>query len=426
MITLKSKDLSISVKTDKFNAVTEVCIDRNGSKPFKYNTVVEFIDGENSPIPKDSPSDFERKEVRKAYIDLLKKKFNDVENFVILSGAGSSVGIGKEQVGLTMSQLWDTLNKEKPDALKELITETGYSEKEGDLEALLSMAFLRMKADKPNLKVSIDLVKQFIGDKCTLNQKPDSSPHHMFLEKITLRPQKFPRVKIFTLNYDTLFEQAAATGKFTVMDGFSFSSPREFNGKYFDYDLIETRHNRQDKHDSIIPKLFYLLKMHGSLNWKTEDEGITIQQDDSPKIDLEKRVMVFPQNSKYENSFEQPYFEMMTRFQEVLRKPSTLLITIGFSFIDKHISSVILESLKHNPALNLMAFSFPEVIIGGQLFQNEIFSRAHEDPRVFLIAEKFEDLAREFPDNLGQKRHDLLEELNDLLRAKQASDAKGK
>jgi len=422
MITLKSKDLSISVVTGKSDEVTEVCIDRNGSKPFKYPIV-----GDSNPEgPKDAPSEFERKEVRKVYIDLLKKKFNDIENLVILSGAGSSVGIGKNQIGLTMRQLWDTLNKEKPEALKELIKETDYPESENDLEILLSKAFLRLKADKPTLKGSIDLVKQVIVDKCTLNQKPDNSPHYSFLEKVTLRPQKFPRVKIFTLNYDTLFEQAAAFGKFTVMDGFSFSSPREFNGKYFDYDLIETRHNRQDKHDSIIPKLFYLLKMHGSLNWKTEDEGITILQDDSATIDIEKRVMVFPQNSKYENSFEQPYFEMMTRFQEVLRKPSTLLITIGFSFIDKHISSVILESLKHNPALNLMAFTFPEVIIGGQQFQNEIFNRAHADSRVILIAEKFEDLAREYPDNLGQKRHDLLEELNDLLRAKQASDAKGK
>lgn len=66
----------------------------------------------------------------------------------------------------------------------------------------------------------------------------------------------YQRAKIFTLNYDLLFEQAAAKGGYVVIDGFSFSMPRTFSGVYFDYDIV-VRNRTKSSADSLNWLLFY-------------------------------------------------------------------------------------------------------------------------------------------------------------------------
>lgn len=439
-IILKNKNLTIKV------SFADNIVSGSGKNIYNYSEleidsngiVKKYISDEKGFIKKEVDgaesetdillTEFALKEKRSFYKNLLQNKYSEIENIVVLSGSGTSVDIGNSNKGLTMSGLWDEMNKEKDDCLITLIKETKYApiDKEGnvkkvglakDLEALLSSAAMNNFVF-PNQKLTkaIKTAKEFIAEKCTL-VLPEKSPHLAFLHKITLRPQKYPRIKLFTLNYDTLFEQAAGKEKYTVIDGFTFSNPRVFNGKYFDYDIIETTHNRQDKKDSTIGKLFYLFKMHGSINWQRNNSEI--EQFDGKEIDVDKRIMIFPQSNKYEHSYEQPYFEMMARFQQALRTENTLLITIGFSFLDKHISSVILESMKQNASLNLLVFTFPEVVTNDESakeYQKELHQIAEIQSRVTLIAETFEDLAREWPENTAHKKFDLLEELNENLK----------
>jgi NAD-dependent SIR2 family protein deacetylase len=408
MTILKNKKKTIEIELDKSSKIISANI--NGEKIVAGDKKLEIPNG-----GKISLLDYVEKEKRDFYINLLQSQYSEIENIVVLSGAGSSVGIGNAKKGLAMSGLWDLFEKENLITLNTLLTATGHDKKIKDLEALLSLAGINNIANKGALKKEIEIVKEFIVDKCSLDL-PDNSPHEIFLNKVTLRPQKYPRIKLFTLNYDTLFEQAASEEMLTVIDGFTFSIPREFNGKYFDYDIIETRHNRQDKKDSTISKLFYLFKMHGSLSWQRKDKKI-IQTESKSITNIDDRVMIFPQDSKYEHSYEQPYFEMMARFQQSLRNENTLLITIGFSFVDKHISSVILESLKQNPSLNLMAFSYPEVISSDNEYQKELH-KATEQSRITLVAETFEKLADLYPENNAHKRTDILQELGKILNKK--------
>lgn len=390
--------------------------DENGfAKNIKEQTIIE---------PKISLDKFLERTKVEFYKSLLQTRYNEIEHLVVLSGAGTSVGVGKDNSGLTMAGLWDKIFEVDKLCLERLIKITNYVKvgEKGeidytniikDLELLLSKAGMKnIVDDNAQLAKDIKLVRELISKYCNL-QLPDDAPHISFLNKVILRPQKFPRVKIFTLNYDTLFEQAAAKEKFTVIDGFTFSSPRTFNGKYFDYDIIETKHNRQDKKDSTISKLFYLFKMHGSLNWKKK--SLEIEQSDA-EINVNDRVMIFPQDSKYEHSYEQPYFEMMARFQQSLRIENTLLITIGFSFLDKHISSVILETLKQNPSLHLIVLTFPEVIGNEKIFQQELHKISELQSRVTLVAETFKSFTINFPENVAHRRTDLLDEINSQLK----------
>ena len=57
-------------------------------------------------------------------------------------------------------------------------------------------------------------------------------------------------------------------------------------------------------------------------------------------------------------SYERPYFELFSKFQALLRKQNTVLITAGFSFADNHISRMIIQALKTIPSLSILVTDF--------------------------------------------------------------------
>ena len=109
-----------------------------------------------------------------------------------------------------------------------------------------------------------------------------------------------------------------------------------------------------DKHSNKIEykkSAINLLKIHGSLTWMRENSGIVIRES---KKKISEPLMIFPSSNKYRQSYEDPYFELFSKFQELLKRPNTILITTGFSFGDNHISKMIIQALKHNPGLYLL------------------------------------------------------------------------
>ena len=90
-------------------------------------------------------------------------------------------------------------------------------------------------------------------------------------------------------------------------------------------DIVSRNSSRVKEEDNFIQKVFHLYKPHGSVDWTNEENQI-IQKDEP-----DKSLMIYPKDSKYESSYEQPYFEMMSRFQQNVRNENTLLICIGFS-----------------------------------------------------------------------------------------------
>ena len=68
--------------------------------------------------------------------------------------------------------------------------------------------------------------------------------------------------------------------------------------------------------------------------------------------------MIFPSSDKYAQSYQEPYFELFTKFQDLIKRPNTLLISSGFSFSDDHISQMITQALKNNNSLRLLVTDF--------------------------------------------------------------------
>lgn len=363
----------------------------------------EFVDSE---INKE---EFAHLQKRKQYSKILSKQF---ENLLVLTGAGSSVGIGsnnsddgEERKGRLLSELWDDVEREiSKDILDRFCVLVKYKEKNEDgeyiknLEKLLSLANISkdyvvdsLKKDEKQIDIFdiINKIEKIIFEKCSLTL-PDNSPHSIFIEKITKRKVTLPRAKIFTLNYDTLFEQAGRKKNFTIIDGFSFSHPRTFSGRNFDLDIVSRNLSRVKEEDNFIQKVFHLYKPHGSVDWTKNNYDI-IQRDQ-----VQKPLMIFPKDSKYESSYEQPYFEMMSRFQQNLRNDNVLLICIGFSFNDKHIVTAIIEALEQNPSFQLMIVNKGIDILNKNIFP--FINAAKQHNSISLVDELFSDFAENFPD----------------------------
>lgn len=383
----------VSIKTEG-DLVTEVFID---------NAKYEFLQTDTQ-----DKRQFAEQTKRNKYQRFLNNQF---ENLIILTGAGSSVGIGNgEKKGRLLTELWDDT--------KELITEdvlnnfceiVHYRDKIGgayikNLEKLLSCAnsakeYVEVPEKKFDIASIIDKIEDLIKTRCEL-ELPNDSPHKDFLEKITKRKVTLPRAKIFTLNYDTLFEQAGKKGNFTMIDGFSFSFPRIFSGRNFDYDIVQRDNSRVKEEDNFIRKVFHLYKPHGSVDWERIADG-SIKQSDTVK----KALMIYPKDSKYESSYEQPFFEMMSRFQQNLRKDNVLLICIGFSFNDKHIVTAIQEALEQNPSFQLMVVNKGIEFTGK--FTSELYRISQENSSVVLVDELFSDFAKFFPDLKSYNQDEL-------------------
>lgn len=396
LINGKSKTLEVKVKPSDFDKGKLISL--SDIRPFNNK------DTEGKEIV--PTAEIANKEKRKAYIEFFQKPF---KNLVLLTGAGSSM----DAKGLSMAQLWDEAVKEfkieNVDGLNNIIEAVKFpkekSEKK-DIEALLSQVegFIKFSEDKEivfkegkkKLSDLKDLLFKLIQKKCTIPTPPNEAfPHKVLLEKILQRKQTSSRVKVFTLNYDLLFEDAATAVNAIVIDGFSFTFPRTFSGRYFDYDVVQRERSKLKEEDNFIQRVFHLHKLHGSINWERNEKAGTIEIKEKP----DKALMVYPREAKYEDSYEQPFFEMMARFQRNLRlNDDTLLVCIGYSFNDKHINAAIEEALNQNPGFRLA------IIDPG--FDNENTSKslktikehALKSERILMVSETFTDFANYFPE----------------------------
>ena len=100
-----------------------------------------------------------------------------------------------------------------------------------------------------------------------------TSGHIPFLAKLIARDTNLGRTHLFTINYDTLFEQAMEELGIQYFDGFSGRANSRFDPAvygldiYYPGDVAEGRVRRFDK-------FLQFYKLHGSIHWSVDGDGI--------------------------------------------------------------------------------------------------------------------------------------------------------
>lgn len=146
-------------------------------------------------------------------------------------------------------------------------------------------------------------------------------------------------VEIFSSNFDLLFEEAFEQARAPYFDGFTGGAC-----PFFDPVTVAS--------DDLPPRWSRLWKLHGSIGWGLE--GSTVVRDGGRKASQ----LIFPDHLKYDLTQKQPYSALFERLKQFLLNPDTLLLAIGFSFRDAHISALVEEALAMNPNAAAIAFQF--------------------------------------------------------------------
>jgi hypothetical protein len=147
-------------------------------------------------------------------------------------------------------------------------------------------------------------------------------------------------IEIFTTNYDLLLEQALEAVRAPYFDGFSGASEPFFDPVTIARNDLPSRWTR-------------LWKLHGSLGWSGKESGEVIRMGGDSSTHL-----VFPEHLKYDQTQKAPYAALFDRLRAFLSLPDTLLISVGFSYSDAHVTSRIDEALAGNPSASVFAFQF--------------------------------------------------------------------
>lgn len=224
--------------------------------------------------------------------------------------------------------------------------------------------------------------------------------HGVFLHRLSRRRVRDPRLKIFTTNYDLCFERAAALKSLIVIDGFSFAQPRRFGPSYFEYDIV-----RRPLLSSVVGDplegVFHLLKLHGSVNWERDDNG-GISENNCP--DPIKACLIYPANGKYQQTYLQPYLELMAQYLASLRQPNTCLIITGFGFNDDHLAEPILAAITSNSQLRVIIADYQaEDYLKGRAkspsrYWAQLLALAKSGENIWFVNASFGEFANLLPD----------------------------
>lgn len=333
-----------------------------------------------------------------------------MRNLVVLAGSGTSLGKAR---GPSMGDLWTSclgcdVDSGKPSELAEgVLAEIGYVvDTHGkNIETLLSRcdAYQQLQPDE-TIRCFVREARQRILTECSAFLSDASeeqlAAHSTFLHRMSRRRARDPRLKLFTTNYDLCFETAAARQASVPITGFSFTEPRHFDPRFFDFDIVRRSAIESDA-GTPVEGVFHLYKLHGSVNWNRTATG-HIEVDSEPPPDT--AVLVYPADGKYQQSYIQPHLELMSRYLATLREPNTCVVVVGFGFNDSHLSEPILSAIGANAHLRVVVVDCrakENSREGGDDANNAwrgLMSRLTDGYDVWLVDATFEQFARMVPD----------------------------
>lgn len=344
-------------------------------------------------------------------------------NVVVLTGTGSSFAAVNPPGRPTPAGMWDvwTFVRETagPAAFDAVVARFGEARVDDNIEKLLTLCKLYLElnaapADDPEHQAMLGFVDTaeaaILSRVDFVDRQTDLEAHGALIRKVGRRGVRKPRAKLFTTNYDLCFEEVARRARFTLIDGFSHSLDQTYDRTNFTVDHVR-RDLGRDTPD-YLQNVLQFYKLHGSIDWRRVDGEIL-----RTRADVGRPVLIYPRSSKYQESFEAPYLDMLSAFQAALREPDTAVLISGFGFNDDHISSPIMSAVESNMSLRLVVCD-PVFLsdgdleagafeIGGAPPTNRFllgFKRMVDsgDARIHLMNGRFQDLTAALPDLVGE------------------------
>lgn len=286
------------------------------------------------------------------------------------TGAGTSMAVGFPGISDLTSSISETLEdplKKKYNLIKEELQE------QANVEAILDRIRIYCELigdDKEKTYSGLvgqearDLDREVCNAICGLfcNDPPKGlNPHLVFAQWLgALRYSRDWPVEIFTINYDLLFEKAMEAYGIPFFDGFLGSV-----NPFFIPESVEAE--KWKRFDPVCPPKGWtrLWKIHGSINWRRrkymDEKMYRIVRVSGERINKGDDLVIFPSREKYQQSRKLPYVAFQDRLRRVISSGECLLVVIGYSFSDEHLNEIIIQGLRSNPQLAVMALIYGDI-----------------------------------------------------------------
>ena len=218
---------------------------------------------------------------------------------------------------------------------------------------------LKIKSD-PEIDLKAEVIEKCLSratsalvDLCQLPAPATSgfdtgfNAYKNLLRKVLTRPLNLKRANIFTLNYDTLVEQAADAQGVVLVDGFIGLINRTFRPEAFDQDIYFPAETTEG-HVHRLDRVLHIYKLHGSINWIAEEPswenpyGIRAQVEKDLK---NGQTLIYPTPAKWGELLGMPYAELLRRFAVTVVRPQSVLFVLGYGFGDEHIRAIVRQAL---------------------------------------------------------------------------------
>jgi len=340
-------------------------------------------------------------EIRDGTRNLLDKIGTAGDGFSVMFGAGASKCIDLP----TMGELADMLEKKLPTCqdqnitklLEEVLAVLKSESPDGTtIEQVLEMLYhIQFLVEERETKISISLgdignidttiltgginfIKDIIWEACYKIDVGKLQNHKEFLECFMGESGRLRKLDVFTTNWDFAIEMTCDGLKFKCVDGFV----GVFDG-FEKFAVFAESPSEQ-------LRTVYLHKLHGSLNWILNQEKTELRKKMNwSEIDSSdhKLFMIYPIPSKAKEILGYPYAELISRFSDaILKRKNPLLLVIGYSFTDSHISTKIASMLDNNERSNLFIVD-PKMELGK--VSEKLGFDTEKDERVILLQTGF-------------------------------------
>lgn len=157
-------------------------------------------------------------------------------------------------------------------------------------------------------------------------------------------------VGLFTINYDTLLEDALSLCRLSYWDGFSGGA-------------VAYRSYRYGEKEPEAGYRAHVIKLHGSIDWHVgDDERIWRVRDGDLYPNKTSRVLIYPQATKYLATQRDPFAAQFDLFRRTLSTNTENVLAIcGYSFGDDHINEEV-ELALQRPENKTTILAFAEAL----------------------------------------------------------------
>ena len=303
------------------------------------------------------------------------KKYLELDNVSVLTGAGSSFHLGAPVI----RTIPEEIKKQCSTEISKYFRKDATPSFEDLVNCLQADRYMKIKKGESadEINTSIAKMQSWLFKNCNVqttnledsykdNLKLARNRYHyheMLIKKLLQRPNNLKRASLFTTNYDMAFDYALDNLGVHYINGFMGVHNRCFRPEVYDYDLYYPGHSVAGKVHRAEKVLKYF-KIHGSLSWISTEPTVSntygikeIPLNEEFQSDENKEIMIYPCVSKKSFALDLPYSELFRQFSQAINQPQSVLFCIGYSFYDEHVNDIIKQALSI-PSFTLLIANF--------------------------------------------------------------------